>query len=383
MSVTIRPYVRRGQRRKKVWEVNIRVVLPNGQRVRKRLKSPVPSKSGSQRWGEARERELVVVGLPQESVPAPTLVEFAPRFIDGYARANRHKASGVAAKETILRVHLIPWLGSKRLDQIRPEDVQRLKARLTNKAPKTVNNVLTVLNTLLRVAVEWELISEMPCPVHLIRNVPVRPTPFYECDQFERLVLAAQRVDPRARLVVLLGGEAGLRCGEMMALEWGDVDFERQQLHVRRSEWREVCGTEGFVDTPKGGRGRRLFMTQRLASALRTHRHLISRRILCQPDGESLTRSRMKGLLNRAINAAGLERSSLHMLRHTFCSHLAMKGAPARAIQDLAGHADITTTERYMHLSPGAAESAIRLLDQRGSGEAFGRRDDSKEASST
>ena len=52
------------------------------------------------------------------------------------------------------------------------------------------------------------------------------------------------------------------------------------------------------------------------------------------------------------------------MLRHTFCSHLAMRGAPARAIQELAGHRELSTTQRYMHLSPTAVESAIRLLDQ-------------------
>ena len=54
------------------------------------------------------------------------------------------------------------------------------------------------------------------------------------------------------------------------------------------------------------------------------------------------------------------------MLRHSFCSHLAMRGAPARAIQELAGHEDLTTTQRYMHLSPAALKSAIRLLDSPG-----------------
>jgi hypothetical protein len=53
------------------------------------------------------------------------------------------------------------------------------------------------------------------------------------------------------------------------------------------------------------------------------------------------------------------------MLRHTFCSHLAMKGVPARTIQELAGHQNLTTTLRYMHLSPAAIESAIRTLESR------------------
>jgi Phage integrase, N-terminal SAM-like domain len=79
------------------------------------------------------------------------LKEFAPRFLDGYARANRQKPSGIAAKETILNTHLIPLLGAKRLDAITNEGVQHLKHALRLKAPKTVNNVLTVLDVMLMI----------------------------------------------------------------------------------------------------------------------------------------------------------------------------------------------------------------------------------------
>ena len=63
--------------------------------------------------------------------------------MDGHPRANRQKPSGIAAKEMIGRVHLIPALGHRRLDAIKSEDVQRLKRDLEVKAPKTVNNILT------------------------------------------------------------------------------------------------------------------------------------------------------------------------------------------------------------------------------------------------
>jgi hypothetical protein len=72
-----------------------------------------------------------------------------------------------------------------------------------------------------------------------------------------------------------------------------------------------------------------------------------------------------------AQRVAGID-PGVHILRHTFCSHLAMKGASARAIQELAGHADLSTTQRYMHLSPAATEDAIRLLDGRQGGVVLG-----------
>ena len=76
-----------------------------------------------------------------------------------------------------------------------------------------------------------------------------------------------------------------------------------------------------------------------------------------------MTEGGVQGLVRRAAQRVDLLNNGPHMLRHTFCSHLAMLGAPARAIQELAGHADLTTTQRYMHLTPAAVDSAIRLLE--------------------
>jgi len=84
--------------------------------------------------------------------------------------------------------------------------------------------------------------------------------------------------------------------------------------------------------------------------------------VLYQDDGSPLTEGLVQGFVRRAAKKAGLYNNGPHMLRHTFCSHLAMRGAPAGAIQELAGHQDLTTTQRYMHLSPAALDNAIRLL---------------------
>ena len=74
--------------------------------------------------------------------------------------------------------------------------------------------------------------------------------------------------------------------------------------------------------------------------------------------------SSAKSGLGTAVSRGNLRNIGVHVLRHTFCSHLAMRGAGARAIQELAGHRDLSTTRRYMHVSPSAVESAIRVLDE-------------------
>ena len=336
--------------------VDINTRLPNGARHRERRRLSIASKSAAQRWGQDRERHLLQHGPPQPKKEVPTLEQFSPRFLDGYARANRQKPSGVAAKETILKVHLVPLLGPKKLDAITTEQVQELKHGLSNRAPKTVNNVLTVLNVLLKKAVEWGVIEQLPATIRLLR-IPKPSAGFYDFDEYEQLVTAAKGMDQNAYLIVLLGGEAGLRCGEMMALEWSDVDLGKRQLCVQRSDWK------GHITDTKGGRLRHVPLTIRLAAALREHRHLRGSRVLCQRDGPPLTQKIVQDHVRRSVRRAGIAKSGVHRLRHTFCSHLAMKGAPARAIQELAGHQDLATTQRYMHLSPAAVEGAIRLLD--------------------
>jgi site-specific recombinase XerD len=69
--------------------------------------------------------------------------------------------------------------------------------------------------------------------------------------------------------------------------------------------------------------------------------------------------------LSKFAKAAGLRDIGWHVLRHTFCSHLAMKGAAPFAIQTLAGHESVSTTKRYLHVQPMMLRETVRLLDQR------------------
>ena len=291
MSVKVRPYRNGG------WEVDIQFRLPDGTRHRERYKAPVESKSGALRWGQDRERHLLQHGPEPEKKEVPTLEEFAPKFLEGHAKADRHKPSGVASKESILRIHLIPVLGSQKLDAITNAQVQRLKLHLTDKAAKTVNNVLTVLSVMLKTAIEWEMIDQLPCSIRLL-PVARRDAAFHDFGAYERLLNAALSIDSRTYLIALLGGEGGMRVGEIVALEWADIDLDRRQISIRHSDWR------GQLTTPKNGRGRFVAMTERVATALRKHRHLRGSRVLCKDDGQPITRqgawSRVRYAAHRA-----------------------------------------------------------------------------------
>jgi len=120
--------------------------------------------------------------------------------------------------------------------------------------------------------------------------------------------MEATRTDAQAYVAALLGGDAGLRCGEILALAWMDVDLHKRQLSVARSDWK------GHVTATTGGRVRYVPMTLRLADALRDARHLLGPRVLCDRDGQPLTQKALQVRLRRAARRANVT-PGIHILR--------------------------------------------------------------------
>ena len=125
--------------------------------------------------------------------------------------------------------------------------MQRLKLALAERAPKTVNNVLTVLSMLLKKAVEWGELERLPCVVKLLPN-PKKTMGFHDFDYYERLLTVARQRGTDTFLMVLAGGDAGLRLGEILALEWRDIDLAAagevrlRAKALRRDTFRVITG---------------------------------------------------------------------------------------------------------------------------------------------
>ena len=164
----------------------------------------------------------------------------------------------------------------------------------------------------------------------------------------ERLVEAASGTTPRAlrdrALVELLYG-AGLRVSEAIGLERSGVDLDERAVRV----------------LGKGGKERVVPVGRQAVEALRRYlsrgRPYLDRRhrpeLFLNARGGALTRSGAFLILRRLAEAAGLEpgRVHPHLLRHSFATHLIEGGADLRSVQEMLGHADLSTTELYTHVS--------------------------------
>lgn len=335
----------RRYKRTQMYEVDITLRLPDGTQHRERKKSPVASVSGTRRWAEARERELLSGATsPKPKNLGPTLEKFWPVYCQSI-KSDRQKHSTRELKESIYRNWLAVHLKGKRLGEIDNTAVAVLKTALQSSSRKHHNNVMSTLNTALKTAIDLGELDAMPCTIKLLR-IPKDEHGFHEAEEYERLVKTAALLSPQHQLLVLLGGDAGLRLGEIEALEHQDIDRRRNIIHVRRAVYR------GVVDLPKHNKVRRVPMRQRLAAALPRG---VGR--IFGGDDKALTR-----MLDKVLKAARIE-GHPHKLRHTAFSLMAMRGVPLPVIQELAGHESIQTTMRYSHLSPTATASAIQLMD--------------------
>jgi integrase len=140
---------------------------------------------------------------------------------------------------------------------------------------------------------------------------------------------------------------AGLRMGELLALRWRDVDFTRRTIHVREN-W-----TQGETTTPKGGTERAVPMTEEVAERLarlgqRKHFTADDDLVFCTPRGQHVGYKSLKERYRAALRAAGLRDDfRFHNLRHTFGSTV-IRHADSREVMEWMGHADLTTTRRYL-----------------------------------
>ena len=289
----------------------------------------------------------------------PTFDEFSIRWESEILLANGHPESELDSTRSILRKHLRTFFGRYRLREIPSEMVDRYKAKKATEehqfgkgySASAVNSQLSVLNRVLKKAVEYGLLDATPIRATAWRRRERTPedhqnywTPEEEAKAFAVLAawLAAGAAMALPMMTQLI---TGIRVGELRVLQPRDLDFNAPGIWIRRSMARKT------VRTPKNGHARFVPIPRDLAEKLRAHAEGREPDALLFPakEGGPLRNNVVNRGWTKLAAEAGVHRISSHGARHTTGSTLADLGAGQKLIGTALGHRDSKATERYVH----------------------------------
>jgi integrase len=306
-----------------------------------------------QRELEAEERRRGLKVAPGKPQAFGVLADYWVKHRVPQKRSGHHD-------ESIIRKHLRPAFGTVTLDNpaIWIELVDRYVVAHANLNKKTVANHLTLLVTMLNVAVDLGWLTKVP----RIRKPKVRlisqDFSYLRTDEeIGRLLAAAKEEDEAVAVFYATAVYTGARAGELAGLRWDDVDLEQRLITIQRS----------FDGPTKADDVRYVPVLDVLLPILRTWRlRHPGRLVFTNRDGGMLGPSGriFQEVLHRVLARAEfpwIQRGGkrvryihFHDLRHTFASHWVMKGGDLFKLQKILGHKSVAMTLRYAHLQPAA-----------------------------
>lgn len=220
---------------------------------------------------------------------------------------------------------------------------------LKSQESSTVKRKLSILRAFLRTCSgEWKTSLENVKDPKLRKKDPL----FLTDEEMFRLESAAYRSSKssRDRLLIALGGQLGLRLSEILALKFEDLE----------NAWLKI--------TRKGGKEQRLPLTRSLQSLFHFYQKEQKARdsdFVFESDvGKPITSRAAQKIIKRLSQSAGIKKDiSPHALRHSFATKLAAKGTSLAVVKEFLGHERITTTERYLHVTPEYLKDALNTLE--------------------
>lgn len=292
--------------------------------------------------------------LLTEEVKVPTFEEFSKEWYETYVKIV-NKPSEQYTKEGVLRVHLLPFFGNTPIDKINVRQIDQFKSSKVkaNLNPKTINNFLAILRKCLQSAMDWGMLSTVP-KMQKLREGAGR---IDFLSPVESAQLLTDTAYPVINGMTLMGLRTGMRFGELIGLDWSDVDLQKKRINVTRNK------VMGKVGTPKNGKTRSIDISSDLhAYLIRQPRKIGS--VFNLEDGRELTHHLALNALKRSCERVGVRKISWHVLRHTTASHLVSEGVPLNVVKELLGHSSILMTMKYAHLAPSAIKDAVELFSK-------------------
>jgi len=283
-------------------------------------------------------------------------------------KAPNWKPRTLADYRELCAVHLRPALGSVHLSKLTPDRVARYLATWQRRGKaRTALKLYRALSQALDLAVRWGWLAHNPCErVDTPRYRPQRKGVWTQ-DELRRFLQATEADWLWPLWVTAIA--TGCRIGELLALEWPDVDIGAGTITVDKSA--QVIGGQRVVTTPKTQAGRRVIALPGQAVAALQAQGLQQRDwgytgglVFCRPDGRPLTQTLVAWHMRQACQRAGVPAMTPHGLRHLHASLLLGQGLPLPDVSRRLGHAtpQVTLTI-YAHALQGGDRRAAQALD--------------------
>ena len=266
----------------------------------------------------------------------------------------------------LLRRHLKPAFGQTKLRQITPEAVRLWHGELRRRAPDQAAKAYRVLRAILNTAVADELLGRNPCTIRGGGTEDARERPMLETATVLRL---ADSIEPRLRCLVLLGGFAGLRTGELLGLERRDVNPLHGTVTVVRQA-HELTGHGRVLTPPKSEAGRRTvalpaFVLHAIVDHLRDHVGAApDSPVFTRPSGLPLRRQDLSHAWTDVCVELGLEGIRVHDVRHHAATVIARNpDVTLRELMATIGHSSHVAALRYQHSTAERSRVIADYLD--------------------
>lgn len=363
MTVRRRTY-RDAKGRKQVrWVIDITHRHPDGREERVRKTSPVQTRRGAEQYERQLRAEMAAGGCSEppggSNPPLVTVGDVVGLYLERYA-VPRLKATTVARIRSYHANHYNPVLGDVLLVEfgVQHWDALVYAARTRGLAASSINNIAITLRAILNRASAWGMIENVPAYKN-IRTLPPQTRVLSKEEEHALLNVLQPENWKRAAILAL---NTGLRLGELLGLDWEDIEWSGARLHVRRT-----LTALGDLHPPKSGKERTLPLPSAARRVLR-EQHASDTGQSAHVFGARNSRARCSYataamvIRNRRARA-GLKGIGWHTLRHTFATRLILRGAPLRVVQALLGHSSVSMTLRYSHLTDSSLRDAIALLE--------------------
>ncbi|MFB5192760.1 site-specific integrase [Alicyclobacillus fastidiosus] len=310
-----------------------------------------------------------------------TLSQFLKKFVDDHCKGM--KPSALWTYDYTCQHYIVPILGKVKLDKLSHSHIQQLYEAWNAKlAPSTVHRIHRVLRTALNYAVKQGYLVKSP----MTRvDAPERRTPrrtILSVQQAKTMLTWLKQRRPGPYKACFLAIYTGMRCGEVAGLQWGDVEWDTNVLHVRRS--RQRTKGEDIVGTPKTADSERDIVVPDMVmnelrlwyDAQRAFHRLVempwdeSLYVVRLPDGEVPDPHIFARGVKVALTKLGLPIVTFHDLRHTHASWLLESGVDLKVVSQRLGHSSISVTaDVYSHVTRRLQEDAVKKLENMMGGE--------------